>query len=98
VGGKDELRPYHVIVSKAVSKLERFLDQGTPLLRRPGIMIAMKGRSVEAELESAGPRVEAEGLTLVVKKYRLPHLDIERCLVIVTNSPEALVGFPFVPL
>ena len=87
VGGKGELRPYHVIVSKAVSKLGRFLDQAAPLLRRPGIMIAMKGRSVEAELESAGPRVDAEGLTLVVKKYRLPYLDIERCLIIVTNSP-----------
>ena len=98
VGGGGELRPYHVIVSKAVSNLERFLDQSTPLLRRPGIMIAMKGRSVEAELESAGPRVEAESLTLVVKKYRLPHLDIERCLVILANTPDALVGFPSVPL
>ena len=61
-------------------------------------MIAMKGRSVEAELESAGPRVEADSLTLVVKKYRLPHLDIERCLVILANTPDALVGFPSVPL
>jgi len=98
VGGKDELRPYHVIVSKAVSKLERFLDQGIPLLRRPGIMIAMKGRSVEAELESAGPRVEAEGLAVGVKEYQLPHLEIERHLVIVTNSPDTLVGLPSVPL
>lgn len=82
--------PYNVIVSKAVSKMERFLDQAVPLLRRPGVMIAMKGRSVEAELEAASSKIEAEGLTLTVKKYRLPHLDIERSLIILSNSPDAL--------
>ena len=90
-GGNGELlRPYNVIVSKAVSKMERFLDQAVPLLRRPGVMIAMKGRSVEAELEAASSKIEAEGLTLTVKKYRLPHLDIERSLIILSNSPDAL--------
>ncbi|MBW1676465.1 MAG: 16S rRNA (guanine(527)-N(7))-methyltransferase RsmG [Deltaproteobacteria bacterium] len=85
-----EIRQYDVIVSKAVSKLDRFLDQAIPLLRRPGVMIAMKGRSVEAELEAVSSKIEAEGLTLTVKKYRLPHLDIERSLIILSNSPDAL--------
>ncbi len=92
-GGKGEARPYDVIVSKAVSKLDRFLDQAIPLLCRPGIMIAMKGRSVETELESARSKIEAEGFTVTTKKYRLPHLDIERCLIILSNShidPKAL--------
>jgi len=85
-----ESRPYDVIISKAVSKLDRFLDQAIPLLCRPGIMIAMKGRSVEVELEAARSKIEIEGFTLTVKKYRLPHLDIERCLIILANSPDAL--------
>ena len=85
-----ETRPYDVIVSKAVSRLDRFLDQAIPLLRRPGIMIAMKGRSVETELEYARSKIEAEGLTVTMKKYRLPHLDIERCLIILSNSVDAL--------
>ena len=89
-GGKGELRPYDVIMSKAVSKLDRFLDQAIPLLCRPGIMVAVKGRSVEAELEAARSKIEAEGLALTMKKYRLPHLDIERCLIILSNSPDAL--------
>jgi 16S rRNA (guanine527-N7)-methyltransferase len=92
-----ESRPYHVIVSKAVSKLDRFLDQAIPLLRRPGIMIAMKGRSVEAELEAARSKIEVEGLVLTVKKYRLPHLDIERCLIILSNSPDALKASQSLP-
>jgi len=96
-GGKGELRPYHVIVSKAVSTLDRFLDQAIPLLRRPGIMIAMKGRSVEAELEAARSKIGVEGLVLTVKKYRLPHLDIERCLVILSNSPDALKASQSLP-
>ena len=89
-GGEGELRPYDVIVSKAVSRLDRFLDQAIPLLGRPGIMIAMKGRSVGAELESARSRIEAEGLTVTTKKYRLPYLDIERCLIIMSNSVDTL--------
>ena len=91
--GGAELRPYDVIVSKAVSKLDRFLDQAIPLLGRPGIMVAMKGRSVETELESVRSKIEAEGLAVATKKYRLPHIDIERCLIILSNSlidPKAL--------
>jgi len=92
-GPQPEARPYDVIVSKAVSKLDRFLDQAVPLLCRPGIMIAMKGRSVETELEFARSKIEAEGLTVTTKKYRLPYLDIKRCLIILSNShidPKAL--------
>jgi 16S rRNA (guanine527-N7)-methyltransferase len=89
-GGEGELRPFDVILSKAVSRLDRFLDQAIPLLRQPGIMIAMKGRSVETELEYARSKIEAEGLTVTMKKYRLPHLDIERCLIILSNSIDAL--------
>jgi 16S rRNA (guanine527-N7)-methyltransferase len=85
-----EIRQYDVIVSKAVSKLDRFLDLGIPLLGRPGIMIAMKGRSMEAELEAARSKIEAERLAVTRKEYRLPHLDIERCLIILSNSLDAL--------
>jgi hypothetical protein len=60
-------------------------------------MIAMKGRSVEAELEAARSKIEVEGLVLTVKKYRLPHLDIERCLIILSNSPDALKASQSLP-
>jgi 16S rRNA (guanine527-N7)-methyltransferase len=85
-----ETRQYDVIISKAVSKLDRFLDQAIPILRRPGIMIAIKGKSVESELEAARSKIEAERLAVTWKEYRLPHLDIERCLIILSNSLDAL--------
>ena len=84
-----EVRSYDIIVSKAVSKLDTFLDQAIPLLRRPGIMIAMKGRAVESELEAARSRIKAESLIVTVKKYRLPDFDIERFLIVLSNAQEA---------
>jgi 16S rRNA (guanine527-N7)-methyltransferase len=83
-------RAYDVIISKAASKLDKLLDQAMPLLRRPGTVIAMKGGSVEAELEPVRSSAQAQGLSLVVKKYRLPYLDIERSLVILSDTPDVL--------
>jgi 16S rRNA (guanine527-N7)-methyltransferase len=86
---KRELRPesrrYDVIVSKAVSRLDRFMEQALPLLGRPGMLIAMKGSSVDTEVETARSRIQAEGFSLGMKKYRLPYLDIERCLIMLSN-------------
>jgi len=91
---KKKFRPdstlYNIIISKAVSRLDRFLDQAMPLLSRPGTMVAMKGGSVEAELEAASSRIEAGSLTVTIKKYQLPHLDIERSLIILSNSGQAI--------
>ncbi|MBW1744333.1 MAG: 16S rRNA (guanine(527)-N(7))-methyltransferase RsmG, partial [Deltaproteobacteria bacterium] len=85
-----ESRRYDIIVSKAVSKLDVFLDLAIPLLRRPGTVIAMKGKSVEVELEAVRSRVKADGLSLVTKKYRLPYLDIERSLIVLSDTPDLL--------
>jgi 16S rRNA (guanine527-N7)-methyltransferase len=85
-----ESRRYDVIVSKAVSKLDVFVDLALPLLRRPGTLIAMKGKSVEAELEAVRSRIETDGLSLVTKKYRLPYLDIERSLIVLSDTPDLI--------
>jgi len=81
-----ESSPYDVIVSKAVSKLDAFMDQAMPLLGRSGMMIAMKGGSPEPELETVRPRVKAENLSLAVNSHRLPHLEIERSLVVLSRA------------
>jgi len=81
-----ETRRYGVIVSKAVSKLHRFLDQALPLLCRPGMVIAMKGASVEDEIERAVSRIKSEALSLENKEYRLPFLGIKRHLIILRRT------------
>ncbi|MDY6987337.1 MAG: 16S rRNA (guanine(527)-N(7))-methyltransferase RsmG [Thermodesulfobacteriota bacterium] len=78
--------PFDVIVSKAAFKLERLLDHALPLLHTPGMIIAMKGIAVEAELQSAQEKIRATGLEVEVKGYRLPGSGIERSLVILGKT------------
>jgi len=78
--------PYDVIVSKAAFKLDRLVDHALPLLHTPGIIIAMKGIAVEAELERAQEKIWAAGLTAQVRGYRLPRSGIERSLVILVKT------------
>ena len=73
---------FDVIVSKAVSKLGRFLDQAAPLRRKGGAMIVMKGRAAGTELEEARSRIDSEGLVISLKEYKLPFIDAKRSLVI----------------
>jgi 16S rRNA (guanine527-N7)-methyltransferase len=81
-----EARLYGVIVSKAVSKLPRLLDLALPLLQRPGMVIAMKGISVEDELERARPGIKREALSVEKTGYRMPFLDIKRNLIILRTT------------
>ncbi len=74
--------PYDVVISRATSKLGTFLHQALPLLHRPGQIVAMKGASVAAELEGVGSLIKDEDLTVNTKTYRLPHLGIERTLIV----------------
>jgi 16S rRNA (guanine527-N7)-methyltransferase len=73
---------YDVIVSKAAFKLGRLVEHALPLLRSTGMIIAMKGIAVKAELEKAQERIRMAGLTVQVRTYRLPCSGIERNLVI----------------
>jgi 16S rRNA (guanine527-N7)-methyltransferase len=77
---------YDVIVSKAVSRLDKLIDLALPLLHHSGMMIAMKGASVEKELEIARPKIKNEDLSLEKKEYRLPLLGIQRTLLILTRK------------
>jgi len=83
---QDEAGRYGVIVSKAVSKLPRLLDLAIPLLRRPGMVITMKGISVEDELGRTISRIKSEALNLEKKEYRLPFVGIKRYLIILRTT------------
>ncbi len=51
-------RTFDVVTSRAVAPLPRLLEWCMPLVGPHGAMIAMKGTSVEAEIEQAGPVLE----------------------------------------
>lgn len=79
-------RQYSAVISRAASKLGTLLDQALPLLHRPGLIIAMKGASVAAELQSIGARVKTERISVNTKPYRLPGLGIQRTLIVLSKK------------
>ena len=71
---------FDVIICRAFSRLDKIIFKALPLLAKDGIIIAMKGKLSESELESAGKC----DLSLTVEKYKLPFLELERTLVIIS--------------
>jgi len=69
---------FDVIICRAFSGLDKIILQVLPLLAKDGIIVAMKGKLSESELESAGKY----NLFLSVEKYELPFFELERSLVI----------------
>jgi 16S rRNA (guanine527-N7)-methyltransferase len=71
---------FDVIICRAFSRLDKIILKALPLLAKDGIIIAMKGKISESEIESAGKN----NLSLAVEKYKLPFLELERTLVIIS--------------
>lgn len=70
---------FDVIICRAFSRLDKIIIQALPLLAKNGMIIAMKGKLSESELES----VSKYNLSLTVEKYKLPFLELERSLAII---------------
>jgi len=82
---------YDVIISRALSSMDTFVLMALPLLAKDGIIIVMKGKTSEEEIESAYSLINkmsgiSEGnkrnITLILKKYTLPYLQSERSILI----------------
>ena len=69
---------FDVIICRAFSRLDKIILKALPLLTKDGIIIAMKGKLSDSDLESAGKY----NLSLTVEKYKLPFLELERSLAI----------------
>lgn len=87
--------PFDVIISRALTTLNGFFTIALPLLANDGMLIAMKGRLTEAELNLARKalpeQLVAQGFPksdgkLKVVHYQLPPLEAERTMVIVQVS------------
>ncbi len=82
---------YDVIISRALSSMDTFVLMALPLLAKDGIIIVMKGKTSEEEIESVYSLINkmpgiSEGnksnITLILKKYTLPYLQSERSILI----------------
>jgi 16S rRNA (guanine527-N7)-methyltransferase len=79
-----EDKKFDVVVSRAVSSLVQLIGMAKPLLNSGGILMAMKGRGVAAELAEAGlGGLENHDSRVRIENYRLPELGIDRVVVMV---------------
>jgi len=87
---------FDVVISRAFASLEKFLVSALPLIKSDGMIIAMKGRDVQKEIDEI-PIAETETdiyqigswkIKLRVEKYRLPVSGDERALVMVRLQGE----------
>ncbi len=78
-------RRFDVIVSRAFSRLDRFVDSAHPLLAAGGRMIAMKGPAAPDEIKAAGSILCDLGFEISCHyPYSLPFGLGERNLIVIT--------------
>ncbi|MEG2088374.1 MAG: 16S rRNA (guanine(527)-N(7))-methyltransferase RsmG [Angelakisella sp.] len=88
--GQDELHRerYDVATSRAVASLAELAELCLPLLRRGGLMVALKGSSGRAEAATAQNAITLCGGTLQeMIDYHLPNGDARTLIVIKKSSP-----------
>ena len=93
MGDRDYRGPrFDVIISRAFSKLAKFIALAQPLVASNGAMIAMKGKMPRSEIEElrrAEKTRQRPPLIMEAKEYLLPGLDAARTIIRVTQH-EAL--------
>lgn len=86
----DFAKQFDVVISRAFTSLERFFVLAVPLIKRDGIMIAMKGKEIQKEIDELKPKkiganiyqINSHQIEFQVEKYRLPISGGDRSLVI----------------
>ncbi|MFO7930798.1 MAG: 16S rRNA (guanine(527)-N(7))-methyltransferase RsmG [Desulfosalsimonas sp.] len=75
---------FDVVVSRAVSSVQELVRLASPLLKKGGMLMAMKGRGAQAEISREGWLGNSRTASdLRVESYRLPELGIDRVLVMI---------------
>ncbi|MCP4353133.1 MAG: 16S rRNA (guanine(527)-N(7))-methyltransferase RsmG [Desulfobacterales bacterium] len=90
---------FDVVVCRAFSSLDSFISLALPLVAEQGTIIALKGKTAEAETESACSQSSEvfrtldsseikskDDLSLVLKKYTLPYIDARRTMVLIQRE------------
>ena len=89
---------FDVVICRALASLDEFVRMALPLLAECGMLIALKGKVTDAEIESVLSRTfqvsgtsnplevtSKDYFSLTVKKYALPFLGSERAIVSLTR-------------
>lgn len=97
----EQNRLFDVIISRALSRLGNFVKMALPLLAERGVIIALKGKITDAEIESVRSlalhkvhgisKTKKDSLMMSVKKYTLPGTESERSIITISNFASQVV-------
>jgi 16S rRNA (guanine527-N7)-methyltransferase len=90
----DFVGQFDVVISRAFTSLEKFLELSVPFIKPEGRIIAMKGKEVQKEIDALTSAEIGEDIYIIsdnkfelhIEKYRLPVSGDERSLVIARNQ------------
>lgn len=83
---------FDVIICRAFSSLDKFVQSALPLLAPSGMIIALKGKINPDEIESVrlsdngkqgAGRISGLPVDIKIKKYMLPYIDSERTIMVI---------------
>jgi len=79
---KNLLKKFDFVISRAFGSLLKFCQYGLPLVKKGGILIAMKGKKGEEELKSTLPELNNLGIDVsFVDQFQLPFLGHKRIII-----------------
>lgn len=82
---------YDTIICRAFSDLSFIITHAFPLLSKGGKIVVWKGRVPEKEITAARSRLHKETwpLKIELRSFRLPVIDAERTIVIISKDTES---------
>lgn len=91
-------RDFSVVTSRAVAPLDRLLGWSMPLVRRDGVMLAMKGSSARSEVDAAEKALRRYGVgEVTVSTYGAELIDPPTTVVRVEARRGSGLGLPAGP-
>jgi 16S rRNA (guanine527-N7)-methyltransferase len=88
-------KPFGIVISRALTSLKDFILMALPKLTKNGLIVAMRGKTSEADLEfcrsivSHHPMASASGLdamSVELRTYQLPFYAAERSLLLIRRK------------
>lgn len=76
---------FDIIICRALTALDRFVLMSQPLLKENGILIALKGKITQEEINDVY-NLGIKGINIEIVKYQLPLYKAERAVVKITMS------------
>lgn len=90
--GEDLRESFDIVISRAVADLRLLSELSMHLVKKGGVMLAMKGPEPDSELDAAKKGIELQGGAVeAVHEYVLPRGDTGRSLIVIRklkNTPK----------